>query len=249
MNGKTLKPRLKAFEIHFFLSTLVFLVVLYFIVFLWYPNPHFSTNGGWQGVLILLLVYSPWPFLTLFIDKPEKSRKAILFDFTFIGTIQISALIWSLFVVYNQRPLAISFWEDRFYPVFMEDLQANSVAPTPEQLKELSHQNPAIVYVRHPETEDEETGVIMFGFVEGMLEYQLFFLFSPLEKHIDELFTASVNNSPAINDDLQSNITRWLEKADMDEKELAFIPFTGRYGNAILILDRKGELLDSITTK
>ena len=131
----------------------------------------------------------------------------------------------------------------------MEDLKANSVTPTPEQLKELSHQSPAIVYVRHPETDDEEVGVIMFGFAEGMLEYQLFFLFSPLEKHIDELFAASVNNSPAIDDDLQSNITRWLEKADMNEKELAFIPFTGRYGNSILILDRNGELLDSITIK
>lgn len=247
MNGKTLKPRLKAFSIHFFLSALVFLIVLYFIVFLWYPNPHFSTSGGWQGVLILLLVYSPWPFLTFLIYKTEKSRKAILFDFTFIGTIQISALIWSLFVVYNQRPLAISFWEGRFYPVIMEDLQANSV--TPEQLKELSHQSPAIVYVRHPETDEEEAGVTMFGFAEGMLEHQLFFLYSPIEKHIDELFKASVNNSPATEDDLQSNITRWLERADMNENELAFIPFTGRYGNSILILDGKGELLDSITTE
>jgi len=247
MNSDTLKPRLKAFGVHFFLSTLVFLFVLYFIVFLWYPNPHFSTSGGWQGVLILLLVYSPWPLLTLLIYKPEKSRKAILFDFTVIGTIQISALVWGLSVVYSQRPVAISFWEGSFYPVIMEDLEANSV--TPEQLKELSHQNPAIVYVRHPETDDEETGVIMFGFVEGMLEHQLFFLYSPIEKHIDELFEASVSNSPATDDDLQSNITRWLEKAGMNEKGLAFIPFTGRYGNSILILDRKGELLDSITTK
>ncbi len=247
MNGKTIKPRLRAFSIHFFLSALVFLIVLYFIVFLWYPNPHFSTSGGWQGLLIILLVYCPWPFLTLLIDKPGKSRKAILFDFTFIGTIQISALIWSLFVVYNQRPLAISFWEGRFYPVIIEDLKANSV--TPEQLKELSHQNPAIVYVRHPETDEEEAGVIMFGFAEGMLEHQLFFLYSPLENHIDELFEASVSNSPATEDNLQGNITRWLEKADMNEKELTFIPFTGRYGNSILILDRKGELLDSITIK
>ncbi len=247
MNSETLKPRLKASGIHFFLSALAFLIALYFIVFLWYPNPHFSTDGGWQGMRILLLVFSPWPFLTLLIYNPGKSTKAILFDFTVIGTIQISALIWGLFVIYNQRPLAISFWEGHFYPVIMEDLEANGVEP--EQLKELSHQNPAIVYVRHPETEDEEAGVIMFGFAEGMLEHQLFFLFSPLEKHIDELFEASVSNSPATDDKFQTNKIRWLEKAGMNEKELAFIPFTGRYGNSILILNRKGELLDSITTK
>lgn len=247
MNSETLKPRLKASGIHFFLSALAFLIALYFIVFLWYPNPYFSTDGGWQGMRILLLVFSPWPLLTLLIYNPEKSRKAILFDFTVIGTIQISALIWGLFVIYNQRPLAISFWEGRFYPVIMEDLEANDVEP--EQLKELSHQNPAIVYVRHPETEDEEVGVIMFGFAEGMPEYQLFFLFSPLEKHIDELFEASVSNSPATDDKFQTNKIRWLEKAGMNEKELTFIPFAGRYGNSILILNRKGELLDSITTR
>ena len=225
----------------------MFLIVFYFIVFLWYPNPHFYINGGWQGVLIILLVYSPWPLLTFLIYKPEKSRKAILFDFTFIGTIQISALIWSLFVVYNQRPLAISFWEGRFYPIIMEDIKANSVKP--EQLKELSHQNPAIVYVRHPETDEEEAGVIMFGFAEGMLEHQLFFLYSPLDDHIDELFEASVSTLPTIDDKFQTRKTRWLEKSGMDEKELTFIPFTGRYGNSILILDRKGELVDSIITK
>ncbi len=248
MNSKILKARFKASGIHFSLSALAFLIMLYFIVFLWYPNPHFSTDGGWQGVRIMLFVdIVLGPFLTLLIFSPEKSTKAILFDFTVIGTIQISAIIWGLSIVYGQRPVAISYWEGHFYPVLIKDLKANSVEPG--QLKELSHQNPAIVYVRHPETEDEEAGVFMFGFAEGMLEHQLFFLYSPIEKHIDELFGASVNNSPATEDDIQSNITRWLKKADMNEKELAFIPFTGRYGNSILILDRKGELLDSITTK
>ena len=82
----------------------------------------------------MLFVYSPWPLLTFFIFNPEKSSKAILFDFTVMGTIQITALAWGLFVVYNQRPLAISFWEGRFYPVIMEDLEANGVEH--EQLKE-----------------------------------------------------------------------------------------------------------------
>ena len=56
MNGKTLNPRLKASGIQLSLSALAFFIVLYFIVFLWYPNPHFSTNGGWQGVRIMLFV-------------------------------------------------------------------------------------------------------------------------------------------------------------------------------------------------
>ena len=245
---KTLRSRLKTSGIHLSLSAIAFLIVLYFIVFLWYPNPHFATNGGWQGVRIMLFVdIVLGPFLTLLIFNPEKSRKAILFDFTVIGIIQISALIWGLLTVYSQRPVAISFWEGHFYPVKMEDLRANEADL--EQLKELSHQKPAIVYVRHPETDDEKAGVVMFAFAEGMSEHQLFFLFSPLEKHIDELFEASVINLPNTDEKFQINKARWFEKTGMSEKDVTFIPFSGNYGNSILILDRKGELLDSITAK
>ena len=244
---KTFKPRLKASGIHFLLSALVFLVVLYFIGFIWYPKPHFTTNGGWQGVRIILIIYSPWPLLTLLIFNPEKSIKAILFDFIVIGTIQISSLVWILLSVYDQRPMAISFWEGHFYPVLMEDLKASNVKP--EQLNELSLKNPAIVYARHPETKDEEAGVALFQIVEGKLEHQIFFLYSSLENHIDELFEASVINLPVTNDKFQTDKIQWLEKTGMNEKELTFIPFAGRYGDSILILNRKGELLDSITVK
>ena len=245
---KTFKSRLKASGIHFCLSALAFLIVLYFIVFLWYPNPHFTTNGGWQGVRIMLFVdIVLGPFLTLLIFSPEKSRKAILFDFSVIGTIQISSLVWILLSVYDQRPMAISFWEGHFYPVLMEDLKASIVKP--EQLNELSLKNPAIVYARHPETKDEEAGVALFQIVEGKLEHQIFFLYSSLENHIDELFEASVINLPVTNDKFQTDKIQWLEKTGMNEKELTFIPFAGRYGDSILILNRQGELLDSITVK
>jgi len=237
MNGKTLKPRLKASGIHLSLSALAFFIVLYFIVFLWFPNPHFSTNGGWQGVRIMLFVdIVLGPLLTLIIFNSGKSIKAILFDLTVIGIIQISAFIWGLSAVYSQRPLAISFWEGRFYPILMEDLEAADVKP--EQLKKLSHQSPAILHSRKPETGGENTGVVIFGK-----------LYTPLEEHIDELFDVSVSNSLTTDDKFQIDKTRWLEKAGINEEELAFVPFRGRYGKSILIFNRKGELLDSITVK
>ncbi len=237
MNDKTLKPRLKASGIHLSLSALAFFIVLYFIVFLWYPGPHFSTNGGWQGVRIMFFVdIVLGPILTLIIFNPEKSIKAILFDFTVIVTIQISAFIWGLSAVHSQRPLAISFYKGHFYPILMRDLKASDV--NPEQLKKLSPYSPAILHSRKPETDEENAGVVIFGK-----------LYSPLEEHIDELFDVSVSNSLTTDDKFQIDKTRWLEKAGINEEELAFVPFRGRYGKSILILNRKGELLDSITVK
>jgi len=241
MNNNTLKARFKASGkasgIHLSLSVLAFLIVLYFIVFLWYPNPHFSASGGWQGVRIMLFVdIVLGPLLTLLIFSPEKSIEAILFDLTVIGTIQISAFIWGLSIVYGQRPLAISFWEGRFYPITIENLKTGDVKP--EQMKELSHQHPAVVYSRKPETDEEMAGVAMLGY-----------LYFPIEEHIGELFEASLANLSVIDDAFQTSKTHWLEKTGMNEKDLTFITFVGRYGNAILILDRKGELLGSIAAE
>ena len=92
-------------------------------------------------------------------------------------------------------------------------------------------------------------GVVLFQIVKGKLAHQIFFLFSPLDKHIHELFEASVTNSLNTDEKIQINKSRWFEKTGMSEEDVTFIPFDGNYGNSILILDRKGELLDSITAK
>ena len=247
MKTEILKARLKTSGIHFFLSALAFLIILYFIVIHWYPRPHFSINGGWQGVRIMLFVdIVLGPLLTLLIFNPGKSRRAILFDFTVIGIIQVSALIWGLSAVYSQRPVAISFWDGRFYSVLAKDLEVNNV--TQENLSELSRKSPAIVYVRQPETDDEKTGVFTYGLVEGMLEYQIFFLYSSIDKHIDELFEASLDNLSNTNDAFQSSKDLWLEKSRANEQNLTFVPFEARYGNSILVLNREGEVIDSFTS-
>jgi len=45
--------RWQAFLIHLGISTVIFLILLYFIVFHWYPHPFFAKGGGWQGVRLI----------------------------------------------------------------------------------------------------------------------------------------------------------------------------------------------------
>ncbi|MEJ2399037.1 MAG: hypothetical protein P8Z67_12590, partial [Gammaproteobacteria bacterium] len=97
--------KLKAFASHLGISFLIFLIILYFIIFKWYPFPFFSTDGGWQGIRIIIgvdLVLGP--LLTLIVFKPGKP--GLKFDLSVIAIMQAGALAWGIWTVHHQRPIA-----------------------------------------------------------------------------------------------------------------------------------------------
>ena len=48
--------RISAFLVHLGISFAIFLALAYLVVFIWYPDFFFSTDGGWQGIRIIALV-------------------------------------------------------------------------------------------------------------------------------------------------------------------------------------------------
>lgn len=105
--------RWQAFGIHLLISLIIFLVLLAIIVYSWFPG--FLINaGGWQGIKIIAgidLVLGP--LLTLIVFNPKK--KELPRDLTIISLIQVICLSVGVWIVNQERPLAIVFHEDSFY--------------------------------------------------------------------------------------------------------------------------------------
>lgn len=113
--------RKQAFFSHLGLSLIIFAIVLYFIVFHWYPQPFFSTDGGWQGVRLIAAVdIVLGPLLTLIIFKPKKP--GLKTDVSIIALIQFVALFSGLYVVHNERPVAKIFQDGVFHIVTGYDM-------------------------------------------------------------------------------------------------------------------------------
>ena len=63
--------RIGAFLIHLGVSFAIFLALASLVVFVWYPDFFFSTDGGWQGMRIIIAVdLVLGPTLTLIVFKP-----------------------------------------------------------------------------------------------------------------------------------------------------------------------------------
>ena len=105
--------RTQAFLSHLFVSTLIFLVLSYLIVFQWYPSFYFEMDGGLRAITTIFFVdIVLGPGLTLLVFKPGK--KSLKFDMTAIIVFQLIALSWGIKSVYEDRPALTVFYLGKF---------------------------------------------------------------------------------------------------------------------------------------
>ena len=247
--GNTLKPRLRASSIHFSISAVVFVITLYLIVFHWYPGALFSTDGGWVGVKILIgvdLVLGP--LLTLIIFNPNKAKRLIFIDFSIITAIQISAFSWGLYAIYNQQPLAITFHNGNFYSIKYDALKPQKNAK-PSDLTLLSRQSPPVLFTKRPETENETKTVLDFDFLSGIPASQVVFLQQPIEEHLEEIqkHALDIRRLSKAEPTLGSQLERFLKDNNGNIDDYIYINFSGNYGEAILILNQQGKMINYLS--
>ena len=145
--------RFKAFAIHFAISFVIFLIILYFILVQWYPEPLFSTDGGWRVIRIIVGVdLILGPLLTLIVFKTGKP--GLKFDLTMIALVQALALSWGVWTTYNERPAAIIYTLDFFTPV--PAYQLKEVGMTAAKLKEFGDSWPILIYSDIPKEKISE---------------------------------------------------------------------------------------------
>jgi len=139
--------RFKAFAIHFSISLLIFFFLLYFILVQWYPEPLFSTDGGWKVIRIIVgvdLVLGP--LLTLIVFKSGKP--GLKFDLSMIALVQVLALSWGVWTTYNERPAAVIYTLDFFTPVPAYQLAKQGI--TAKELKQFGDTWPILIYIDVP---------------------------------------------------------------------------------------------------
>lgn len=130
-DAKLFQDKLKAFAIHFAISLILVLSTYVVIHLLWYPAPLFkATDAGKILVMILIVDLILGPLLTLVVYK--KHKKTLKMDLTIIALIQLSALSYGLYSVYEARPVWIAYVVDRF-----ELVRANDILEEDEQTHHL----------------------------------------------------------------------------------------------------------------
>ncbi len=142
--------RWTAFAIHFSISLAVFLVLLAIILFVWYPGILFSIDGGWTGLRIIIgvdLVLGP--LLTLIVFRAGKP--GLKFDLTCIASAQVICMAAGMWIVYEERPIALVLAYDTIYSLASQEYE--DLGKNPSVLNDYPGAYPKLIYTELPENQ------------------------------------------------------------------------------------------------
>jgi len=246
------RPRSTAGAIHLALSALFAATVFLAIYVYWYPGVLFDLAGGRRLFLLIAGVdVTLGPLITFIIFVPGK--RGLVFDLAVIAFVQMAALTYGVFVLFESRPAYIVFVKDRF-----ELVRANQV---PEQLFEEARGSiydhapvtgPKLVSARMPRDREEATRIMMSS-LSG-LDLQFFprhYVAYDADRAVALAKSQPVAKLAQFNPARGAEIGRLLEGLHRREEDVRFLPMrAGKTLDLTVLLDaRSGDVLKIASLK
>lgn len=246
--GFPLREKAVATGVHFLASVTAVGALLFLVTQLWYPEFLFGTDGGWQGLRIVILVdLVLGPLLTFVVFR--RGKKGLVMDLTLIVILQLAALLGGGWVVHAERPLALVFYEGRFFSVTAGDYLDVGV-PVPD-MSGLGVSPPEPVVFVAPESPIEQSPVRTAYLGRGQLIYTHVPWMRPWRDHLDAIRAAG--RERALLEETEEDAARlaaWLAAEGRAFEDVAFIPYSSRFRLIHLGVDRaSGEIIAALDTR
>ena len=237
--------RTKAFLIHLGISFLIFLVILYFTIFHWYPDFLFIDDGGLNWLRLIAgisLIFGP--LLTLLLFKPGKW--GLKFDVWVIAIIHSIALGWITWITYQERPYVIVFAETYFKPLTKEQF-LKTKAP-PGVFKEICKEKPCLIFSQLPEKIESIQKIRAQAFRSRIPVHmfgQYYKAFS--SEHIATLQKVKLNVDNIINKNIAAKIKQKFIFYREKNNRYLFFRISSRYKQNTVVFDKNNyRIVDTI---
>jgi hypothetical protein len=227
--------RYRAAAIHLGLSALIFCALAYLVLFVWYPDFLFETDGGWEGMRIIVLVdLVIGPLLTLIVFKAGKP--GLKFDLSMIATTQAACMLAGIWIVYEGRPIAVVYVDGHFYS--MAARAYRDVGVEPPDLSGYPGPEPKWVAVDLPTDVTEQSDVRSTMWRAGRPLATLVDRYKPFNPTLLEPAEAQTQDE-LLKSDQSDAISDWLRRHGGDLADYTFYRFGGRYAYEYLGFSRE----------
>jgi len=181
------REKTAAFAVHF-LITLALSALAAALVFLaWFPDPYQEMLGGTQLFEIMVMCdLGLGPLTSFIIYNSKKSRRALVFDYTVVGVVQLAAFIYGIYAVANTRPAYVVFVGDRIEVVSAGEIDDADLAQGAEGYRTRPQWGPQFVSIREP-ADPKEREKVMLSALAGKDYPVLPAYYVPYERGLPEL--------------------------------------------------------------
>jgi len=161
----------QAAGIHGLCTVLVASLAAWLVFAVWYAFPYRELSGGRELFLLVVAVdVVCGPLLTFVLFNPKKPRKELWIDLGLVALIQIAALGYGMWTVWQARPLYLVHEVDRYKVISAPDVDAEALKALPENLKPKFWAGPQMVGTR-PSKNAEEHNTVLFEAATGGRDY------------------------------------------------------------------------------
>jgi len=144
-----LRSKLKAFGIHLGFSLVVAIGAALVVLGVWYPYPYREISGGRELFLLVVTVdVILGPLITFVVFNLTKPRREKLLDFCVIVVLQLTALAYGLWAVFQARPVHTVFEYDRFRVIHAAEVPGEELPKTPFGIEPLPITGPTLLALR-----------------------------------------------------------------------------------------------------
>lgn len=165
------KDAVKASSIHLTGSLVVAALAAALVFLLWYPYPYGELAGGRELFLLIVAVdVVCGPLLTMILFNRAKPRAELWRDLGLVAVIQLAALAYGLFTVWQARPLFLAHENDRFKVVIAADVDSAALASLASSLKPSLISGPVVVALREA-IDTKERNIVLFESIKGGRDY------------------------------------------------------------------------------
>ena len=233
-----LMARISAFSIHLGISLIIFAFLAYLVLMVWYPGLFFDSDGGWQGMRIIIAVdLVLGPLLTLIVYKQGKPK--LKMDLTMVAVFQIACLIAGTWVVYSERPIAMVYVDGRFASM-SADSYRDAGMEVPD-LSELPGKYPKWVSVSLPTDVEDLAAVRREAQKAGRPLNTFANLYEPFEPLADAVVGASYQLDSLRKRDREGALDPWLDERQSTVDGYRFYPFGTRFSYVFIAIKEDGS--------
>lgn len=233
-----IKNRLHAFLTHLTISGVVAALAIAVVFFVWYPTPLHTAVGVTQICLMLLAIdIVIGPIITFIIYKPNKP--SLKFDLTVIALLQLAALCYGMYTVFEGRPAFVVFNVDRYTIARAFEIDTASMGKAEKSGNEsakISWFQPKWV-AAVASTDSKRRQEIMFSSAMGGADWPLLpELYVPLTQEKSQV----LQRAKPLEELRRLHSNDAIALADLDvwkSKDVKWLPLIGKVRNMVVLVD------------
>ena len=229
--------RFKAAGIHLIISLVIVITVLTIMYLLWYPGEYFTLMGGKTLIMIIASVdVFIGPLLTFAVYKVGK--KSLKFDLFCIGFVQIIALTYGIYVMFQSRPVFTVFNKTQFQISAVVDITDGELAKGRQaHWKRFSIAGPELVAIHTPNKKNKYEYI--FAMTESDMAYRYPRLYDDYNLHKPEVIKAGKPLSGLYKDNLANKaaVDHFVKKIQRPESDFLYVPISSELTSMSAIVD------------